>query len=97
MPAPPPANDRRCNADPRCRRAPRFQVQLHQAPGQSQPDRTADTCADHLGDTVQALTQWASTTGFGSGLLQVSVVGPPTGDGDPHPPPFPFATIQLPP
>jgi hypothetical protein len=95
MPARPPAHARHCH-DPHCRRTPRFHAQLHQATTQSPAARTADTCADHLGDTAQALARWASTTGFGSGILQVSVVATPAGEEDTHPHAFPFATIPLP-
>jgi hypothetical protein len=100
MSAPPPsAHDRQCHATPGCHRTPRFQAQLHrahQAPGQSLATRTLDTCADHLGDTVQVLARWASTSGFGSGLVQFSVVGTAASEEERHLPAFPFAVIHLP-
>jgi hypothetical protein len=99
MSAPPPAQDRTCHADPDCRRPPRFQAQLHRAdraPGQSVAVRTADTCADHLGDTVQALAKWASTTRLGNCVVQFSVVGTSSSEEDRRLLAFPFATISLP-
>jgi len=99
MSAPPSAHDRHCHADPDCRRRPRFQAQLHRAnqvPGQSPAARTLDTCADHLGDTVQALARWARSTGFGSGFVQFSVVGTGESEEDRRLPTFPFAVIHLP-
>jgi hypothetical protein len=102
MSAPPSAHDRHCHADPDCPRTPRFQAQLHRAhqehqpPGQSAAARTLDTCADHLGDTVQALASWASATGFGSALVQFSVVGTLASEDDRRLPEFPFAVIYLP-
>jgi hypothetical protein len=97
-PASAPAQDRRCHSGSGCRRPPRFRAQLHRADraaGQSPAVRTVDTCADHLGDTVLALVTWASTTGFGSGILEVSVVGATPGEGDRPLYDFPFATIPL--
>jgi hypothetical protein len=99
MSAIPPTQDRRCHADPDCCRPPCFQAQLyraHQDPGQSPVVKTHDTCADHLGDTVQALTRWARTTGFGSGILQVSAVCTSANEEDEHLLAFPFATIPIP-
>jgi hypothetical protein len=98
MPALPPTQDRRCHADPDCCRPPRFRAQLrrpHETPGQSPAVKTADTCADHLGDTVQALAKWARVTGFGSGILEFSVVGT-SSEEDRRMLAFPFATIPLP-
>jgi hypothetical protein len=98
MPAALPARARNCPADPRCGRPPRFQVELyraHQIQGQSAAVKTADTCVDHLGDTVQALIGWATATNFGQGVVQVSVVGgAAVSDGEPLSA-FHFATIPL--
>lgn len=91
-------HDRHCHADPGCRRTPRFRAQLHrtyQTPDQSPVAKTVDTCADHLGDTAQALARWASSTGFGSGLMQFSVVGSMANHDDPYLAAFPFAVIHL--
>jgi hypothetical protein len=44
---------------------------------------------------VLALVDWASTTGFGSGVLEVSVVGTTPGEGDRPLYAFPFATIPV--
>lgn len=98
MPAPPPRQDRHCHADPDCPRTPRFQAQLlraNQSPDQCPPAKTLDTCADHLGDTVQVLARWASTMGFGSGLVQFSVVGTLESEEDRRLPTFPFAVVHL--
>jgi hypothetical protein len=99
MPGPPPTQDRHCHAHPDCRCTPRFQAQLHRAhqpPGQFPAAMTLDTCAEHLGDTVQALAHWASTTGFGSGVVQFSAVGTLASEEERHLPAFPFAVINIP-
>jgi hypothetical protein len=95
---PPSVHEGRCHADPRCPRTRCFQAGLCKTLGQVKPDRTVDTCADHLGDIVQALVQWANSNGFGGGYLTVSVIGPGRpGTGGEGPPlsSFPFATISL--
>jgi hypothetical protein len=68
--------DQRCPADPRCRSTPCFRVRLHSAPDEAEVVKTANTCADHLGDTVQALSGWATASGFAAGQLQVWAIGP---------------------
>ena len=98
MPAPPTAQDRHCHSGPGCHRLPRFRAQLHpahRALGQPPAVKTVDTCADHLGDTVLDLVSWASTTRFGSGILEVSVVGATPGEEERHLGAFPFASIPL--
>lgn len=91
--------ERHCHAGPGCHRRPRFQAQLHrtyQTPSQSPAARILDTCADHLGDTVQALARWASTTGFGSGLVEFSVVGGAESGESSELSAFLFAAIHIP-
>jgi hypothetical protein len=44
---------------------------------------------------VLALVGWAGTTGFGSGVLEVSVVGTTPGEEDRPLYAFPFAAIPL--
>jgi hypothetical protein len=83
---------------PGCHLGRRFRARLfraHPEPGQSTAVRTVDTCADHLCDTVLALVSWASMTGFGSGILEVSVVGTAASEEERHLQAFPFATIPL--
>ena len=43
-----------CDADPRCGRAPCFQVQL-EATQPQQADRQALACAHHVADVIEAL------------------------------------------
>jgi hypothetical protein len=100
-PLQPPIPQGRCQADPRCRRTVCFQVRLRRTSGQPPAGRTADTCAHHLGVTVQAFIRRADAHGFSDGYLQVSAVGRPVrpaADGEePALSSFPFASISLPP
>ncbi|HMH91501.1 MAG TPA: hypothetical protein VK586_10510 [Streptosporangiaceae bacterium] len=52
----------RCQADPRCDRAPCFQVRLEAAGGRP-VHRQAELCAEHLG-TAAALAAWARERGL---------------------------------
>ena len=52
----------RCQADPRCDRAPCFQVRL-EAAGRRPVRRQAELCAEHLG-TAAALAAWARERGL---------------------------------
>ena len=53
---------RHCQADPRCVRAPCFQVRL-EASGPRAVRRQAELCAEHLG-TAAALAAWARERGL---------------------------------
>jgi hypothetical protein len=53
---------RRCQADPRCDRAPCFQARLEAAGGRP-VRRQAELCAEHLG-TAAALAAWARERGL---------------------------------
>ncbi len=48
-----------CHADGACGRPPRFQAYLDAADGTGPVHTSAEACSDHLGDMVQALTDWA--------------------------------------
>jgi hypothetical protein len=66
----------RCHAA-RCARPTCFRIELHEAPYATTVIRAADTCADHLGDTVQSLTRWAAALDMSDGHLSVSAVDAP--------------------
>lgn len=76
-----------CGAEPRCERAPCFRVEVHVAPDRAAIAKATDTCADHLGDTVQALAQWASARELTDGYLQAFAIDSANA--------LPFATIPL--
>jgi hypothetical protein len=89
-----------CQADPRCSRTPCFRVEVHDPPGTIIDDKTANTCADHLGDAVQLLSRWAANHRLSDGYLQVCVIDGASSaaaglDSDPLPVSFPFASIPL--
>jgi hypothetical protein len=96
---PSPITQDRCQADPHCRRTVCFQVQLRGISSEPLAERTADTCAHHLGVTVQALIRRAGAHGFNDGYLQVCAIGRPartTAEGEEVlPSSFPFANISL--
>lgn len=48
-----------CHADGTCCRPPRFQAYLDAADRSGPVHKSAEACSDHLGDMVQALTDWA--------------------------------------
>jgi hypothetical protein len=48
-----------CHADGACGRPPRFQAYLDAADGTGPVHESAEACSDHVGDMVQALTDWA--------------------------------------
>jgi hypothetical protein len=63
----------------RCGRVPRFQAQLEAEAQPWQVRRSADACADHLGDVVQALTDWARDHDLTTGQVTVLAVDPVAG------------------
>jgi hypothetical protein len=65
---------RHCQADPRCDRAPCFQVRLDAA-GRRPVRRQAELCAEHLG-TAAALAAWAREQGL-EGQVTVLVIDQP--------------------
>jgi hypothetical protein len=64
----------RCQADPRCDRAPCFQVRL-EAAARRPVHRSAELCAEHLG-TAAALAAWAREQGL-DGQLTVLAIDQP--------------------
>ena len=48
-----------CQADSTCGRPSRFRARLEAADGRQPVRKSAEACAGHLGDMVQALTIWA--------------------------------------
>lgn len=95
-----PAQQRRCQAE-RCDRTPCFRVEVHDPPGTVVHGKTADTCADHLGATVQDLSHWAATADISDGYIQVCVIDGRPGcvdslpEGALLPASWPFASIPL--
>jgi hypothetical protein len=63
----------RCQADPRCDRAPCFQVRL-EAAGRRPVRRSAELCAEHLG-AAAALAAWARERGL-HGQVTVLAIDP---------------------
>jgi hypothetical protein len=91
-----------CQVGHRCDRAPCFQVRMDAALGRRRVQRNAELCAEHLGDTVQALTAWARAQGLEGKVTVLAIDQPVPGVADS--PPFPgdrvrcgfaFATIRL--
>ena len=95
-----PAQQGRCQAE-RCDRTPCFRVEVHDPPGTIVDGKTADTCADHLGATVQDLNHWAVTAELDAGRIQVCVIDGRPGcveslpEGALLPASWPFASIPL--
>ena len=94
-----PVAQSRCQADPHCLRTVCFQVQLLRTSSQPIVEKSADTCAHHLGVAVQALIRRADAHGFHDGYLQVCAIGQPdrttAGGEELLPSSFPFANISL--
>ena len=67
-----------CDADPRCRRAACFQVQL-EASQPRQADRRALACAHHVTDVIEALRGWAREQGLAGGQLTILAIEPTAG------------------
>lgn len=95
-----PAQHSRCQAD-HCDRTPCFRVEVHDHPGTVIDGKTADTCADHLGATVQDLNHWAASAELSAGYIQVCVIDgrPVCAESLPEsallPTSWPFANIPL--
>ena len=67
-----------CDADPRCGRAPCFQVQL-EATQPQQADRQALACAHHVADVIEALRGWAREHDLAGGQLTILAIEPAAG------------------
>lgn len=93
--------DRHCQSDPRCTRTPCFRVEVHGLPGTIIDDKAVDTCADHLGASVQSLASWAEVRELRDGYLQVCVIDAASSavqvpaQAARFPASFPFASIPL--
>jgi len=92
----------RCQAGQPCDRAPCFQARLEAAAGRRPVRRHAELCAEHLGDTVQALAAWARDRGLEGKVTVLAVDQPARGQadrlarpGDPVLCGFEFGTILL--
>ena len=93
---------RHCQATHRCQQPPCFQARL-EAPGNRHPvHRTAELCAEHLGDVVHDLTTWAHGSGITQGHVTVLIIDAGPGqlvtaasEDEPHTPGVPFGTISL--
>jgi|SRR5450755_1781917 hypothetical protein len=92
----------RCQAGQPCDRAPCFQARLEAAAGRRPVRRHAELCAEHLGDTVQALAAWARDQGLEGKVTVLAIDQPLPGQaprpalpGDRDPCGFAFGTILL--
>ena len=91
-----------CDADPRCRHAACFQVQL-EASQPRQADRQALACAYHVADVIEALRCWAREHDLAGGQLTILAIEPAAGGQAPRPGAgqsaalreFAFSTIPL--
>jgi hypothetical protein len=92
-----------CDGDPRCGRAPCFQVQL-EASQPPQADRKALACAHHVAEVIEALRGWARDHDLAGGQLTIlaieSAAGERQADGATGPKSaalrqFAFSTIPL--
>jgi hypothetical protein len=66
-----------CQANSTCGRPSRFRARLEAADGRQPVRKSAEACAGHLGDMVQALTTWARGRHLTEGQLTVLVIDPP--------------------
>jgi len=64
-----------CGADPRCRHAACFQVQL-EASQPRRADRQALACAYHVADVIEALRGWAREQDLAGGQLTILAIEP---------------------
>ena len=72
-----------CQADGPCDRAPCFQARLEAAATGRRPVRRhAELCAEHLGDTVQALATWARSQGLEGKVTVLAIDQPAPGQAD---------------
>jgi hypothetical protein len=67
-----------CDADPRCRHAACFQVQLEASQPQ-QAYRQALACAYHVADVIEALRAWAREHDMAGGQLTILAIEPTAG------------------
>ena len=72
------ASSAACGADPRCRHAACFQVQLEASQPQ-QADRRALACAYHVADVIEALRGWAREHDLAGGQLTILAIEPIAG------------------
>ena len=72
------ASSAACGADPRCRHAACFQVQL-EASQPRQADRRALACAYHVADVIEALRGWAREHDLAGGQLTILAIEPAAG------------------
>lgn len=91
-----------CQADQPCDRAPCFQARLQATAGSRRVHRQAELCAEHLGDTVQALAAWAREQGLEGKVTVLAIDQPAPGQagglaltGDRVLSGFAFGTILL--
>jgi len=67
-----------CDADPSCRHAACFQVQLEASPPE-QARREALACAYHVADVIEALSVWAREHDLAGGQLTILAIEPAAG------------------
>ena len=72
------ASSAACGADPRCRHAACFQVQL-EASQPRQADQRALACAYHVADVIEALRGWAREHDLAGGQLTILAIEPAAG------------------
>jgi hypothetical protein len=65
-----------CQADRGCNRAPCFQARLEAVSGLRSVWRRTELCAEHLGDTLQALTVWARAKGLEGKVTVLAIEQP---------------------
>ena len=90
-----------CQAARTCHQPLRFRAHLEAAARQP-VHRTAEFCAEHLGDAVHDLTAWAHQRGFTHGYVTVLILSEigvicagPAGDYAPQPDGLLFGVIPL--
>jgi hypothetical protein len=71
------------HAGHQCGRVPCFQAQLEATAYPRHVRQSAGACADHLGDVVQALTDWARAHHLTTGQVTVLAVDPAVGNRQP--------------
>ncbi len=64
-----------CDADPRCRHAACFQIQMD-ATAQQQVGRPAVACAYHVADVIEAVRAWAREHDLVGGQLTILAIEP---------------------
>lgn len=71
-----------CQPGRPCDRAPCFQARLEAAAGGRLVRRHVELCAEHLGDTVQALAVWARAQGLEGKVTVLAIDQPAPGQAD---------------